>query len=280
MQFCTKHAKNLDEAFASLSLADDQNTSVVPASRDSAAVVAQLSEARPITPAYNVQSRNVQVPGNSEGVVNHTANELSMILTALRKLREGILATSGTTASPLFSQRVHIFNVRLAILALHPESYHASLRYLLGKLHSQDHPLPQTELREMTSLLILDTALRLGDIMEAYRIRIRARVAFKFVNKDLDQILLAVVRNDWPLFWRMRNRVDGYMRAIMHWHLDSIRKTTLKTIGKSYLKCGIEWIIQSTTGSEMDWDELVAKEDIGWLRDGDIAIIRKPKVQK
>lgn len=279
MQFCTKHAKNLDEAFASLSPSNEENI-VTPASRDSSAVVAQLSETRPITPANGVRSKDASIPGNKDGLVNQTASELSLILTALRKLREGILATSNTAPSPLFSQRVHIFNVRLAILALHPESYHASLRYLVGKLHSQDHPLPQSELREMTSLLILDTALRLGDIMEAYRIRIRARAAFGFVNRDLDQILLAVVRSDWPLFWRIRNRVDGYMRAIMHWHSEPIRKTTLKTIGKSYLKCNIEWIVQSTTGGEIGWDELVAKEDIGWLTDGTFAIIRKPKVKQ
>lgn len=275
MQFCTKHAKNLDEAFMSLSISDEQT----PASRDSAAVIAQLSETRPITPAHNVRSGNMQDTGNRAGMANETAKELSVILTALRKLREGILATSHTVASPLFSQRVHIFNIRLAILALQPEHYHASLRYLLGKLHSQDCPLPRSELTEMTSFLILDTALRLGDIIEAYAIRSRARTAFKYANRYVDQILQAVVHQDWPLFWRIRTRVDGYMRAIMHYHLESIRKTTLKTIGKSYLKCDIKWIIQSTTGGEMDWDELVVREDIGWLRDGDNAIVRKPKVK-
>lgn len=279
MQFCTKHGKNLDEAFASLARSNEEKSEVIPASRESAAVVAQLSDTRPRNSTHNVQSDRYSVQGTSEGTTNKADEELSSILTALRKLREGILATSRTAESPLFSQRVHIFNIRLAILALHPESYHASLRYLLGNLHSPDHPLPQSELREMTSLLLLDTALRLGDIMEAYRIRVKARATFKYRDRDVDQILQAIVRNDWPLFWRVRNRVDGYMRAIMHWHMDSLRKTALKTIGKSYLKVDIKWIVQSTTGNELDWDQLVVQENIGWLREDDNAIIRKPKVK-
>lgn len=276
MQFCTEHAKNLDEAFASLS-SREQAATVTPASRDSAAVVAQLSESRPITPACTNDTR---VSGKNGEPVNKAAEELSTILTALRKLREGILATSSTAPSPLFAQRVHVFNVRLAILALHPESYHAPLRYLLGNLHTRDHPLPQSELREMTSFLILDTAVRLGDLNEAHRLRIRARTVLDFINRDVDQTLSAVVYNNWPLFWRVRSRVDGYMRAIMHYHMDSIRRTALKAIGKSYLKCDIVWIVQNATGNEMDWDELVVREDIGWLRDGHNAIIRKPKVKR
>lgn len=279
MQFCTQHAKNLDEAFASLSCSE-QAGNVTPASRDSAAVVAQLSETHPVTSAYDIRANSALSSNTNERVTSKSAEELSMILTALRKLREGILATSSTAASPMFSQRVHIFNIRLAILALHPESYHASLRYLLSKLHSRDHPLPQSELREMTSYLILDTALRLGDLNEAYRMRVRARAAFNFVNRDVDQILRAVVSNDWPLFWRMRSKVDGYMRGIMYYQLEAIRKTTLKVIARSYLKCDIKWIVRSATGDEMDWDELVVQEDIGWLRDGDIAIVRKPKVKR
>lgn len=279
MQFCTQHSKNLDEAFASLSC-NEQSNNVTPASRDSAAVVAQLSATLPVTPANDNRASSAQSSNTDARATSKSAEELSMILTALRKLREGILATSSTATSPLFSQRVHIFNIRLAILALHPESYHASLRYLLSKLHSRDHPLPQSELREMTSYLILDTALRLGDLSEAYRLRVRARASFNFESRDVDQILQAVVSNDWPLFWRVRSKVDGYMRGVMHYHIEAIRKIALKVIARSYLKCDIKWIVCSATGNEMDWDELVLKEDVGWLRDGDVAIIRKPKVKR
>lgn len=271
MQFCTQHSKNLIEAFTALSLHDS-----TPQSGAQVNTVSSGNHERLSVPADSAKQLSSSRWATLQPAAD-PADELSTILTALRKLREGILATSASAPSPTFSQRVHVFNIRLAILALHPESYHASLRYLLTTLHSQEYPLPATELREMMSYLILDTALRLGDLNEAYRIRLMARKDLDFYDKRVDLILKAVVMNNWPVFWRVRTRVDGYIRAIMHWGLDSLRKSVLKAIGKSYMKCSIDWILQSTTGGEMDWTELVEKEEVGWLKEGDLAVIRKPK---
>lgn len=277
MQFCTQHSKTLDGAFASLSYSEARITLPI---RDSATVAAQLSDTHRQTPACSSKGDNTRGSHANDQTSTKSAEELSTILTALRKLREGILASSNSASSPLFSQRVHIFNIRLAILALHPDSYHASLRYLLGTLHTREHPLPLSELQEMTSYLILDTALRLEDVNEAQVIRAKARSAFNFVNRDVDDVLRAVVSHNWPLFWRVRRRVDGYLRAIMYHHIEALRKRVLKVIAKSYMKCDIKWIVQSTTGGEMDWDQLIVQENIGWLRDRDVAIIRKPKVKR
>lgn len=279
MQFCTQNSKNLHEAFTSLSLEDAAPASV-PKTQNLSSSRWAVPSSRPTTPAYIAKSVTTsRAVSGSAAATSDPAEELSMILTALRKLREAILATSASAPSPAFSQRVHIFNIRLAILALHPESYHASLRYLLGSLHSQAHPLPGSELREMTAYLILDTALRQDNLNEAHAIRVRAKERWSFRDKDVDLILKAVVREDWPLFWRTRNKVDGYIRAMMHWKLETLRKSVLKALGRSYMKCDIDWILKSTTGGEMTWEELVEKEDIGWLREGNIAIIRKPKLK-
>jgi len=279
MQFCTQNNKNLHEAFTSLSL-DDSTPASAPGRQNLSASRWAVPSARPTTPAYIAGSpTGNKGSGINAPVVPDPAEELSIILMALRKLREAILATSTTAPSPAFSQRVHVFNIRLAILALHPDSYHASLRYLLTSLHSQAHPLPATELREMTAYLILDTALRLDNMTEAHTIRVTAKQQWGFRDKDVDLILKAVVTDNWPLFWRTRKRVDGYVRAIMHWKLEALRLSVLKAIGRSYMKCEIDWIIRSTTGGEMSWEELVKKENIGWLRDGKVAIIRKPKVK-
>ncbi|KAK5071541.1 hypothetical protein LTR64_004681 [Lithohypha guttulata] len=269
MQFCTQNSKNLNEAFSSLSI--DDSTSSTRLS----------SDVRPTTPAYTARGLSASkfAPVPTVVATVNPSEELSMILTALRKLREGILATSSSASSPVFSQRVHVFNIRLAILALHPESYHASLRYLLTALHSHKYPLSSTELREMLVYLILDTALRQDDLAEAYKIRSAAKMSSGFHDTQVDLILRAVVTADWPLFWRIRSKVDGYVRAIMRWKIDSLRRSVLKAIGKSYLKCDIDWIVKNATGNELDWDELVQKEDIGWQRDGNIAIIRKPKLK-
>lgn len=277
MQFCTQNSKNLHEAFTSLSL-NDSTPAPAPQAQNLSSSRWAVPSARPTTAGYGSKNATTSKASNVNASVSpEPAEELSVILTALRKLREAILATSANAPSPAFSQRVHVFNIRLAILALHPESYHASLRYLLTSLHSQAHPLPVSELREMTAYLILDTALRVGNLIGAHAIRVRAKERWRFRDRDVDLILKAAVSNNWPLFWRIRNRVDGYIRAIMHWKVEALRMTVLKAIGRSYMQCDVDWILQSTTGGEMSWEDLVKKEDIGWLRDGNTAIIRKPK---
>jgi len=263
-QLCMNHSKDLDEAFATLSL--DDSTSDVFA----------LEEIHPSTvsptpfPQHRESTTGTPPP----------STELSNLLLALRKLREGLLATSSTAPSPVFSQRVHVFNIRLAILARHPPSYHPSLLHLLVALHTPEFPLPRSELAEMTAYLILDMATRQGDLGRAYTLRSNSRTRFDFSNRNVDAILRSLVTNDWVTFWRIYRKVDGYTRAMLHWHLDRQRKMALEAIARSYMTCDIKWIVQSTTGNEMSWEELVAAEDISWLRDGDRAIIRKPKAKR
>ena len=129
----------------------------------------------------------------------------------------------------------------------------------------------------MTAYLILDLATRQADLSNAYALRENSRVKFGYKNRNIDMLLHSIVTNDWVIFWRIRRRVDGYLRAILHFHAESLRKTVLKAIGRSYMNCDIEWILDSSTDSELSWRELVEKEDVGWIRDGDRAIIRKPK---
>lgn len=278
MQFCTQYSKNLNEAFASLSVDGSTSASADP-TRNPPVRPVQTQSLRPTTPAYSARQTSATRTSTQNMAGPNPADGLSIILTALRKLREGLLATSHTVASPVFSQRVHVFNIRLAILALHPPSYHPSLRYLLTVLHTKEHPLPASELREMMVYHILDTALREGDMNKAHALRVRAKASYGIVDRNLDTILKAVVWDDWPLFWQIRSKVDGYIRAIMHWHLDVIRKSTLKAIGRAYMKCDVLWIVQGATGGEMSWEELVEKEDVGWSRDGDTVHIRKPKAK-
>ena len=213
----------------------------------------------------------------ANGIVPSPSAELSTILLALRKLREGLLASSKTVPQPAFSQRVHVFSIRVALLALHPEGYHPPLLHLLTVLHTTEHPLPRSELVEMTAYLILDTAIRQNDLTQAYALRYQSRVRFGFNSRIVDSILKSVVTGNWVMFWRVRQKVDGYLRAILHWQLEQQRKTVLKTIGRAYYACDAKWIVQSSTGGETSWDVLVKVEDVGWMRDGDKVMIRKPK---
>jgi hypothetical protein len=172
-----------------------------------------------------------------------------------------------------------VFNVRVAILAFHPPSYHPSLLHLLFVLHTPSHPLPKSELAEMTTYLILDMAMRQNDLCNAYTLRYNSRMRFGYESRTTDRILRCITTADWVNFWRIRRQVDGYVRSILHWHLETQRKLALKAIGRTYMTCDVKWIIDSATGGEMSWEELVKTEDVGWVRDGDKAIIRKPKTR-
>lgn len=130
---------------------------------------------------------------------------------------------------------------------------------------------------EMTTYMILDMATRQNDLCNAYALRYNSRVRFGYDNKNTDKLLRCIVMGDWISFWRVRRKVDGYIRSILFWHLDTQRKLALKAIGRTYLASDIRWILDSATGGEMSWEELVESEQVGWLREGERAVIRKPK---
>lgn len=131
----------------------------------------------------------------------------------------------------------------------------------------------------MTSYLILDLATRQNDLGGAFALRYNSRIKFGYSSRSIDVLLRSISDNNWVAFWRARRKVDGYLRAMLHWHAEKIRKPVLKAIGRTYMTCDLDWIINSTTGGEMSWEELVRAEDVGWGRDGNKIIIRKPKVR-
>ncbi|KAL9620185.1 MAG: hypothetical protein Q9160_005300 [Pyrenula sp. 1 TL-2023] len=282
MQFCTSHAKDLENAFASLSLDGEASASTDPASNPATrrprppTTPLAPGTSRPLTPSppKRTASSPTRLPSTSTPL---PSSELSTILLALRKLREALLASS---TSPLFSQRVHVFSIRLSILALHPPSYYPSLLHLLFTLHRPHHPLPTSELSELTTYLILDLACRQREFATAYALRAHSRSLFAYQNRNVDAVLDAVVRDNWVAFWRVRRKVDGYTRAVMGWAMEPMRRTALKAIGRSYLACPVGWVLESTSGGEMEWEELVRRENVGWIREGEggeRVVIRKIK---
>lgn len=282
MQFCSNHSKDLDSAFASLSVEDSTTSSLESPLTAHVAHTPQGSRF-PITASLpegvssSVQGLNPSLP--SPQPPPPPSRELVIILLALRKLREALLATSSSAISPVFSQRVHVFSIRLAILAFHPPSYHPPLIHLLFVLHTSQFPLPNSELSEMTTYLILDLACRQQDMASAFCLRSSSRLHQGYKSSIVNEILGAIVINNWVAFWRVRRKVDGYVRALMQWIVPSLRRNCLKALGRSYLNCDIKWILQSATGAETSWEELAEKENIGWIVDGSKVIIRKPKLK-
>ncbi|KAJ5132754.1 hypothetical protein N7448_006912 [Penicillium atrosanguineum] len=238
LQFCADHKEDLDAALASLPISSSNDaTSNPPAAAPS-------SKSSPAV----------------KGVPPPSA-ELSTILLSLRKLREAALATSSSTPVD-FSQKVHYFSIRLSILAQHPPSYFPSLRYSLDKLHSTSHPFEDSEVKELVTYMIL-----------------RLCMPTRRHSQTVDQVLTALMNDNWIVFWRVRKGVDSYVRAVMNWAVDRVRRHALKAVGSAYLNVHVSWVVGGCTGDDGDWtwDKLVETEKLGWQKEGDKVIIRRPK---
>ncbi|CRG86398.1 hypothetical protein PISL3812_03404 [Talaromyces islandicus] len=281
MRFCARNSHDLEAAWASL-----------PASA-SADATKNPPASFPTKPRAQPPSQNEQ---NADSLVSKTAQlslgtqkptldepqkppaaELSTLLMALRKLREALLATASTTPIA-FQQQVHIFSVRFSILARHPPSYFASLRYLLESLHTPTYPLTPPQLTEFTSYLILDYACRQNSFATAYTLLVESKQKLGFQSPVVEQVLTALTHDNWVSFWRIHKGVDGYMRAVMGWATENVIRQALKAVGRTYLSVNLNWLLTSCTGDEdWTWESLVEKERLGWDREGDTIVIRRPK---
>lgn len=242
MQFCAAAGRggDLANAFASMSLNGGTSTPPLP---NQLRGVASLSEQ-----------------------ASSASKELSAILMAMRKLREGLLASARTDP---FAQRAYIFIIRAAILTRHMESYHPALLHLLRRIH-EAAPLAATLHHEFVSYYILDLACRQGDLAAAFA----ARNLYRYKDRRVEQVLTALAHDNWYLFRMIRNLVDGYQKRLMDWADDGMRTHALKCLGKSYLSVEKAYVEKVT---DREWDVLRETNKIGWELEGDKVIIRKIK---
>ena len=196
MLFCSRYSKSLDEAFASLRIQDQGIAS------DDAVQEASIAN-KPARQHDSSRQSGWHGTSNTNATAlpgMESSSEMAIILLALRKLREALLASGAMETMTEFCQRVYVFNVRIAVLAFHPSSYHPSLMYLLSSLHTTQHPLPVSELAEMTTYSILDLACRQEDLASAFALRARSCERFGYANTNVDRILASLVTNNWLLF--------------------------------------------------------------------------------
>lgn len=148
----------------------------------------------------------------------------------------------------------------------------------MEELHTPSHPLPDSDLKEVISYQILDSACRQQDLGAAYELRARARRKYAFNSSMVDEVLHALAHDDWVIFWRIRRGVDSNMRAVLNWAEERVRRHALKAVGKAYLNADSKWITEGCTGEkELTWEKLVELEKLGWEKEGDKIIIRRPK---
>ena len=198
MLFCSRYSKSLDDAFASLRI-QDQGTASDDINQEGSKVGKPARQPDPSWESgwHSTSNSNATALPGAE-----SSSELAIILLALRKLREALLASGAMKTMTEFCQRVYVFNVRIAVLAFHPASYHPALTYLLSSLHTAQHPLPTSELAEMTSYSILDLACRQEDLASAFALRARSCERFGYATANIDRILTSLVTSNWLLFWK------------------------------------------------------------------------------
>lgn len=235
------------QQFASLAMSEHQGASARTDSSTATAAVATSTATAFPTPA----------PQNKD---------LSAVLMALRKLREGLVASKRVDD---FATQAYLFNIRTSILVKHAESYHPAILYLLHTIHPK-HPLTGFELREITGYLVLDTACRRNDLAEAFLLRHR----FKLRDPKIDAILRVLVRDDFLGFVRMKRIVDGHKAKFLEFYDDVMRRHTLKCFGRTYLAVDTEYLERATGAT---FAQLVEKEGVGWHSDGSKVVIRSMK---
>ncbi|RDL42168.1 Uncharacterized protein BP5553_02147 [Venustampulla echinocandica] len=194
--------------------------------------------------------------------------DLSMLMMAMRKLREGIVASKRVDD---FSIQAYIFCIRLSILLKEMESYHPAILHLLKRMHAVQ-PLTKTELHEFVGYLVLDLACRQNDLAGAYAVK------HKWGLKDskVDVVLHALTHDNYFLFWQAKRNVDGHKAKLMEFAEDGMRRQTLKCLGRSYLSIDLP-SLEAIANSP--WPSLTKDCGVGWQLDGATVIIRKPKTR-
>lgn len=190
--------------------------------------------------------------------------DLSQILGALRKLREGIVASKRRDD---FAVQVYLFSIRLGVLTAAHQTYHPALLYLLRVLHPA-RSLTSVELAEVVGYLVLDAACRRADLAEAYALRSRYRLR----DAKIDGALRALVADDWVLWARVRRSVDAHRASLMAMAEPQLRAHVLKAFGRSYLSVGLDFLEAQTRAT---WRELKDQYGVGWELSGGRVVIRK-----
>lgn len=253
MKFCAASGsgQKLEEAFAALSISQQQqqpSTSLAKTSPAALDVVATTPDRTAATAAQN--------------------QELSLLLMAMRKLREAIV---GSHRRDTFAARAYMFIIHASVLPRQWESYHPALLYLLQTIHPRT-PLSPPELQEFVSYLILDLACRQNRLNDAFAVKHRYR------NRDrrVEIVLKALAHDDWVRFWRMRGKVDGYQRVLMGWMEEAMRVHALKCVGRSYMMADKAYVERT---ADARWEDLV-KSGVGWeLESNGTVTIRRPKAK-
>lgn len=282
LKFCTdaKGRDGLHQRFSSLELSED-TAKPVPVWR-AAAVSGPSSAPRENTSSAGGGNVAVMPTPESTAALAEASHDLTMVLAALRKLREAIVATGRADD---FATQVYLFCIRLAILAKHHQSYYPAILHLLRSIHRR-RPLTGAELHEVVVYRVLDAACRRGDLAEAFHLR----CVYKLRNTTVEKVLRALAQDDWVALQRLigvgsgigrgssrGSCADGHQIKLLEYATHDMRVHTLKSFGRAYLRLEDVGFLEASTG--LGWTELQKQYKVGWELNEKAVVIRKVQLR-
>ncbi|KAL8914890.1 MAG: hypothetical protein Q9171_000517 [Xanthocarpia ochracea] len=190
----------------------------------------------------------------------------SKIITAMRKLREAIVASSRLDE---FAKTVYVFIIRTTIILRHPESYHPALLHLFRRIYSAK-PLNKEEAIEFIGYYILDLACRQHDLVTAFHVRDK----YDYRSTSIDTVLTALVHGNWVLFQKAKGAGSDFEKCLMGWANGRMTDHAVRCLGKSYLTVTKSYVEQSTG---MEWEKLKESRKMSWACEGQTIIMKQVK---
>lgn len=188
------------------------------------------------------------------------SKEVSVIMQAIRKLREAIVATNRTDA---FARDAYIFMLHAAILIRHPESYHPALLHLMRRIHPLS-PLDDEQYGQVLSYYILDLACR------QERLDLALELSFwrDKINPSVSLLVRALAHENWVRFGQLKKGLDVFSSQLADSASHKLHLHAMRCIQKTYLKVDKAFVERSMMTS---WAQLEPTYNIKWaISEGDI----------
>ena len=205
-----------------------------------------------------------RVSEKASKVSTKDSRELSVILMAMRKVREAIVASARKDS---FASRAYAFIIRATILMRHMESYYPALLHLLRNIHPVT-PLAASEHHDFVGFYILDLSCRQNDLATAYKVGCR----YNYKDLRVGAVLKALVHGNWYAFWQVKSLMSGHQQRLLEYGEEGMTKRALDCLGKSYLKVDKEFLERS---AQRPWKELKEKGNMSWQLEGEVITIRQ-----
>ena len=208
----------------------------------------------------------MKASANASSISTEELRDLSVILMAMRKVREAIVASG---RKDTFALRAYAFMIRATILMRHMESYHPALLHLLRNIHPAT-PLTASELHEFMGFYILDLSCRQNDLATACEVRCR----YNYKDVRINSVLKTLIHGDWYAFWKVKSSMSSHQQRLLEYGEEAMRKCALDCLGKSYLSVDRRFLERST---QRAWKELKDKDGLNWQLEEDVVTIRQIK---